>query len=47
MKDMPEIKNTPSVQKLLSHAQTQALCRGHEFVMPEHLLYSLLDNSKH
>lgn len=45
MKDMPEIKNTPSVQKLLSHAQTQALCRGHEFVMPEHLLYSLLDDS--
>ena len=45
MKTMPEIKNTSSVQKLLSHAQTQALCRGHEFVMPEHLLYSLLDNS--
>ena len=44
MKDMPEIKNTPSVQKLLSHAQTQALCRGHEFVMPEHLLLVLLDD---
>ncbi|MBR4898317.1 MAG: AAA family ATPase [Prevotella sp.] len=42
---MPEIKNTSSAEKLLSDAHGQALSFGHEFVMPEHLLYCLLDDS--
>ena len=42
---MPEINNTPFAASLLQATMQKCMAMHHQFVMPEHMLSALLDDS--